>query len=171
MYACDLHFKYHSSTSAEISLVNVTQLFNRLVWLVIGIKTVYNFKYIIVDLSHTHAQVKQEPTEKTYYFFHFTFNYYIATTFVPLELKYIVLYGNAECAYYIFFYNFLIAIHNVLRGKMSKVVKKALSLWQKISLLFDVLIKLYNTCDYTYPETIPYLISYKWTKMLSKNQS
>ena len=127
MYACDLHFKYHSSTSAEISLVNVTQLFNRLVWLVIGIKTVYNFKYIIVYLSHIHAQVKQEPTEKTYYFFHFIFNYYIAATFVPLELKYILLYGNAECAYYIFFYNFLIAIHNVLRGKMSKVVKSTFS--------------------------------------------
>ena len=127
MYARDLHFKYHSSTSAEISLVNVAQLFNRLVWLVIGIKTVYNFKYIIVYKSHIHAQVKQEPTEKTYYFFYFTFYYYIAATFVPLELKYIQLYGNAECAYYIFFYNFLIAIHNVLRGKMSKVVKSTFS--------------------------------------------
>ena len=138
MYACDLHFIYHSSTSAEISLVNVAQLFNRLVWLVIGIKTVYNFKYIIVYKSHIHAQVKQEPTEKTYYFFYFTFYYYIAATFVPLELKYIQLYGNAECAYYIFFYNFLIAIHNVLRGKMSKVVKSTFSVMKdyRFNLIF-----------------------------------
>ena len=163
MYACDLHFKYHSSTSAEISLVNVAQLFNRLVWLVIGIKTVYNFKYIIVYKSHIHAQVKQEPTEKTYYFFYFTFYYYIAATFVPLELKYIQLYGNAECAYYIFFYNFLIAIHNVLRGKMSKVVKSTFSVMKDYRFILIFWLNLILNV-YTYKETFSYLISYKLTK-------
>ena len=164
MYACDLHFKYHSSTSAEISLVNVAQLFNRLVWLVIGIKTVYNFKYIIVYKSHIHAQVKQEPTEKTYYFFYFTFYYYIAATFVPLELKYIQLYGNAECAYYIFFYNFLIAIHNVLRGKMSKVVKSTFSVMKDYRFILIFWLNLILNV-YTYKETFSYLISYKLTKI------
>ena len=53
-YTCDLHFKYHPSISKEISLVNITQLFNRLVWLVISIKPYTISTTLLSFLSHVH---------------------------------------------------------------------------------------------------------------------